>query len=146
MLDRSQWKSPPPALAKPSFMFCNSLRTLKFSLVQMRAVNPEGSHVPLIMLSSLHPKHRTQLLNIRSHAVDICEGLTPQAISSWGWHQNKIFIGLCRAFTCTPSLTHVPDHPSICGTAEWPSQTPSLWGKWRGCRLDFQESAVSMTF
>lgn len=40
----------------------------------------------------------------------------PQAISSLGWHQNKIFIGLLWIFTCAPPPQHphtLPIHPSV---------------------------------
>lgn len=75
----------------------------------------------------------------RSFTVDPYMGCMPQAISSCGWHQNKIFIGLLWVFTRTLS-------PSICGTEEWMTRIDSLFvGNSLGGRLNFQESAVSMT-
>lgn len=60
-------------IAPKPFTFWKSLRTLKFSSIPISAVNPEGPFVPLMMLSSLHPKHRCNLKIYRRH----CEGLMP---------------------------------------------------------------------
>lgn len=106
-----QWKSP----QKPSFTLCNSFRTLKFSSVAISAVNPEGPHVPLMMLSRLHP-NRWTLKTFRGTLLISVRALCHKQLSLEDDTKIKSLSLFAEPLHARP-LTHVSDHLSIRGTA-----------------------------